>query len=395
MATPKKQHRKKPILAKRGLIGLGVTFYGKRYFKRKVKLISDGALKHIKPPYVVVANHAGWADVGGLIMEAYPNCINFVISETQIVKWPKLIHKMGILPKKQFSVDPSLIRDIKYVLDNNRIVAIYPEAKLSVVGMLNIIKPNIAKLIKMLKYPLVTVRFDGNYLHKPRWANGKRFVPLTVNARLAATQEEITTLSVDEIHSRIVANLTCDDYAYQLANNIVIDVPDLVEGLNAILYKCPSCNEEFAMTAKGNTLVCAKCGAQVTQNTLGQLEGGRFSKVTDWYLWQRSCAREDVSQPDYELTANFRAEKLVKDKYIDLGDAVITHNAQGITATFGDQTLFYKAGAFYTLSFNNDYLYLPTAEAVYRFKRLEKLGCTTKFNLLIEEQTKLIEGASV
>lgn len=390
-AKQKVSKRKHPTLAQKGLIRLAVVFYGKRYFKRQVRLVSDHALRHIKPPYVVAANHACFADVGGLIMEAYPNCINFVISETQIVKWPKLIYKMGILPKKQFSVDTSLIRDIKYVLDHNRSVAIYPEAKLSVVGTPNIIKPNIAKLVKMLKYPLVTVCFHGSYLHKPRWANSKRFVPLTMDARLAATKDEIASLSVDEIHRRIVNNLTYDDYAYQLENNIVVDVPDLVEGLDAILYKCPACGAEFAMTARGNTLTCAKCGEQTTQNALGQLEGGRFSKVTDWYEWQRDCAASDVARPDYELTARFRAEKLVGSKYIDMGEGTITHNADGITAVFGDQTLFYKAGAFYTLSFNNDYLYLPTSEAVYRFRRLEKLGCTTKFNLAVEEQTKSVE----
>lgn len=392
MSQPGKKH-KNPILARKWLIGLGVTFYGRRYFRKQARLVSDRALRDIKPPYVVVANHSGFADVGGLITEAYPNLINFVISETQIVKWPKTIYKMGILPKKQFSVDTSLIRDIKYVLDCGRIVAIYPEAKLSVVGVPNIIKPNIAKLVKLLKYPLVTVRFDGSYLHKPRWSNGKRFVPITVTARLAATREQIAEMSVQQIHNVIVDDLSYDDYAYQLANNIRVDVPDLVEGLEGVLYQCPSCGAQFAMTSKGNVLACAKCGAAVTQNCLGQLEGGRFDKVTDWYAWQRQNVADEVAKPDYSLSAAFRAEKLVKGKYVDLGDATITHNADGIAAVFADQTLFYKAGAFYTLSFNNDYLYLPTKEAVYRFKRQEKMGCTTKFNLAVECQTALLENA--
>lgn len=383
--------RKNPVLASKPLIGLGVTFYGKRYFRKQARLVSDGALKGIKPPYVVVANHSGFADVGGLIMEAYPNLINFVISETQIVKWPKAIYKMGVLPKKQFSVDTSLIRDIKYVLDKGRIVAIYPEAKLSVVGTPNIIKPNIAKLVKLLKYPLVTVRFDGSYLHKPRWSKGKRFVPVTVTARLAATREQIAEMSVMQLHNLIVDDLCYDDYAYQLANGIEIDVPDLVEGLNGVLYKCPVCGADFVMTAKGNALTCAKCGATVTQDKLGRLVGGRFDKVTDWYAWQRQCVADEVASPDYSLSASFRCEKLVKGSYVDLGGATVTHDAQGITAVFADQKLFYKAGTFYTLSFNNDYLYLPAADAVYRFKLTEKFGCTTKFNLAVECQTALLD----
>ncbi len=384
--------KKSPKLANKALIGLGITFYGRRYFKKKVTLKTLGSLKNIKPPYIVVANHSGFADVGGLIYDAYPNCINFVISVTQIVKWPKAIKYMGILPKKQFAVDTSLIRDIKYVLEHNRAVAIYPEAKLSVVGTPNIIKPSIAKLVKLLKAPLVTVRFDGSYLHKPRWAKNKRFVPMTAEVKLAVSQEEMASISVEEIHKRIVDNLTYDDYAYQLKNKIEIDVPNLVEGLEGILYKCPECGTEFAMTASGNTLTCGKCGQQVTQNKYGQLEGGKFDKVTDWYNWQTKCVRNEVSQSDYEFRAYFAAEKLVGKNYVSVGDGEIVHNAQGITATFKEEKIFYKAGAFYTLSFNNDYLYLPTAEAVYRFRRMEKLGCTTKFNIAVEEQTKIIEN---
>ena len=97
LAKQKRQRHKHPVLARKGLIRLAVGLFGKRYFKRRAKLVSDNALKHIKPLYVVVANHGGFADVGGLIMEAYPNCINFITSQTQIVKWPKLIYKLGVL----------------------------------------------------------------------------------------------------------------------------------------------------------------------------------------------------------------------------------------------------------------------------------------------------------
>ena len=393
MTKSTNKQKRRPVLASKPLIGLGVAFYGRRYFNKRVKLEVVGSLKEIKPPYIVVANHSGFADVGGLIVAAYPNCINFVISVTQIVKWPKAIKYMGILPKKQFSVDTSLVRDIKYVLEHNRIVAIYPEAKLSVVGTPNIIKPSVAKLVKLCKVPLVTVRFDGSYLHKPRWAKSKRFVPLKATVNLAVGADEIKTLSVDEIHNRIVNDLYYDDYAYQLANKIEITANDLAEGLEGVLYKCPNCGEEYAMTAKGDTLTCAKCGAAVRQNKYGQLEGGRFAKVTDWYAWQTQCVADELSQDGYALSARFRAEKLVGKNYVDMGEAVVTHDASGITAAFGEQTLFYKAGAFYTLSFNNDYLYLPAPEAVYRFKRLEKLGCTTKFNLAVERQTALLEDA--
>ena len=62
--------KKKPILASKFLIGSAVNLYGKRYFKKKARLVTDGSLKSIKPPYIVVANHSGFADVGGLVVAA-------------------------------------------------------------------------------------------------------------------------------------------------------------------------------------------------------------------------------------------------------------------------------------------------------------------------------------
>ncbi|MCH5160224.1 MAG: hypothetical protein J1F66_05225 [Clostridiales bacterium] len=383
--------KRKPKLASKFLVGAAVNFYGKPFCRKQIKLIHDGSLKKIKPPYVLVANHCNFVDVGAVMTMMYPTCASFVISVTQLVQWPKLINYMGILPKKQFTVDTSLIRDIKYVLSKNRPVVIYPEAKLSVVGTPNIIKPAIAKLIKMLKVPLVTVCFHGDYLHKPRWTKTKRFVPVTAEVKVAVTADEVGDITAQEIHRRIVENLTYDDYAYQLANGIEIVTPDLVEGLEHILYKCPECGEEFAMTAHGNTLTCSKCGAAVTQNKLGQLEGGRFDKVVDWYEWQRACVAEEVQGDAYSFDGFFRAEQLVGKEYVDMGDAHIVHNKSGITATFADREIHYKAGQFYTLSFNNDFVFLPTEDAVMRFKRQEKVGCTTKLNLAVEEQTAILE----
>lgn len=383
--------KKHPKLASKFLIGGAIAFYGKPKFAKKAKIYGGEALKHIKPPYIVVANHAGFADVGGLIMSMYPTCASFVISVTQMAQWPSAIKYMGVLPKKQFTVDTSLIRDIKYILSKGRPVVIYPEAKLSVVGTPNPIKPAIAKLVRLLKVPLVTVKFNGNYLYSPRWTKRTRKVPIRLDVKLAVKAEETETITAAEIYDRIVRDLDYDDYAYQLENNIEITDEHLAEGLENILYKCPECGEEFVMTAHGDKLTCGKCGMTVSQNSLGQIVGGKFDKVTDWYKWQTQCVREELLSENYRYEEWYRAEKLVGKKYADMGDAVIVHDKDGITATFAGQSIHYKAGTFYTLSFNNDYVYLPTADAVYRFKRQQSVGCTTKLNLAVEQQTSLLE----
>lgn len=386
--------RKKPILAKKGLIALSIAFYGKKFVNKGVKLLHDGTLSKLKPPYIVVANHASFVDVGGLITMMYPTVGNFVISETQKVQWPGLIKHMGILPKKQFTMDLSLLSDIKYCLKKKRPVIIYPEAKLSVDGTPNIIKPSVAKLVSKFKVPLVTVCFHGTYLHHPRWAKSKRFLPVEAEVKLAVDAEEAKTISAAEIHKRILENLNYDDYAYQLEKKIEISVPDLVDGLENILYKCPCCGSEFSIIGHGNTLTCATCNQKVTMNKFGQLEGGKFDKVTDWYNWQVDEVKKQLENNEYVFKKQFFAQKLVKKKYVDLGEVTLTHDEKGITVEpiEGDK-LFYPTGIFYTLSFNSEYVFLPTKDAVYRLRRLGDVGCTTKLNIAVEQQTKMLEQA--
>lgn len=384
--------RKHPILANKTLMALARGLYGKRYFTKKVKLVSDGSLAKIRPPYVVVANHCGFVDVGGMVMMLKNNCGSFVISVTQMANWPSAIKHMGVLAKKQFTVDVNLIKDIKYVLSKGRPVIIYPEAKLSVVGTPNVIKPAVAKLIKLLKVPLITVRFDGSYLHQPRWSKIRRFCPVQTTVKVAVTEDEIGKISVDEIHRRIVQDLTFDDYQYQLDNKISIDVPDLVVGLENILYKCPQCGVEYKITSADRTLTCTNCGAQTSMNQYGQLEGGKFNKVTDWYAWQHRCVKQELLQ-GYTYEHDFVAEELIGKKYVSQGDAKLTYKDGKIDITLSSgRVISYAKDAFYTLSFNNDYLFFPVEEGIMRLKRTSDPGCTTKLNIAVEEQAKIDEG---
>ena len=70
-----------------------------------------------------------------------------------------------------------------------------------------------------------------------------------------------------------------------------------------------------------------------------------------------------------------------------MGEAKITHDYDGLSAEFGETKLFYKRDTFYTLSFNNDYVFLPTSEAVYRFRRTGNLGENAKLNIAVEQQS--------
>ena len=108
---------------------------------------------------------------------------------------------------------------------------------------------------------------------------------------------------------------------------------------------------------------------------------------------QRSCVAEEIKEDNFVVQDDFRAEMLVGKNYVDCGLCHIVCDNNALTVSGGVE-IAYKRGAFYTLSFDNEFLYLPTDKAVYRFRRLNNFGITTKFNLAIEEQATLDENST-
>ena len=380
---------KQPRLASKFVMGGVMTFYGKRYFKKKVKLIEDGSLRNIEPPYILLANHASIADVAGIARMLYPKTAgSYVSSPIQRTHYGNILDLLGVIAKQQFQVTPSLVKDIKSVLDRGRPVIIYPEGKLSVDGTLNEIKINTAKLIKMLKVPIVTVRFDGNYLHNPRWSKEKHFVPLVATVKTIVTADECKTLSLEEIYNRILENLTYDDYKYQRENKISIKSDKLTNGIEGVLFRCPHCNSDFAIKGDGHQIVCTNCGKKHVMDEYGVLDG-KFSSVTDWNAWQKQQIAGELASDVPVIKLPCKVEQMVGNKWHTLGNATFEWNKGAITVTCESGKQFaYPSGMFYTTSYNNNYLNLPDANGCVHLT-FGQVGMPAKINLLVEEYSKI------
>lgn len=391
-----KTKRKLPNLSSQSLLRFLYKVYGKRHFTKKARLNIVGDLDKLPVPCIVVANHASFADVAGVAvmfqMRKNPIAPSFIASKTQYAHFGNVLNKLGVLPKKQFTVDTSLVRDIKYVLDHGRPLVLYPEAKLSVTGKPNPIKKGIAKLVKLFKVPLVTIRFDGSYLYQPRWAKDKRQVPIKVTVKCAVDEKEVQELTVDQIYERIVSDLHYDDYKYQLDNKIEVVSPNLVEGLHSLLYTCPQCGAKYVTRSQGDTLSCVACGATCRMDKYGQLHGNRFKSVPEWYEWQCEELASKIKQGGFCHTVPCQVTVLKSTKFVSLGKGVLTLDDSGLTLSYGNVKGFYKRGTFYTLSFDGNAVYLPADDTVYRLV-FPDTGLTTVFNIGVEQYALLDEQA--
>ena len=179
---------------------------------------------------------------------------------------------MGCLGTRKFINDQALIKNIRRVIKRKGIMVIYPEARYANVGTPSEIPLSVAKLVKLLKVPVVTVNMQGNYLMSPIWnLKERKSVKLHADVTCVLSAEDTKQQSVQDIHKILTESLDYDEYKYQRDNNMVIADSFRAEGLHLPLYKCICCGKEFKMITVGAEIKCDSCGATFEMDELGTL----------------------------------------------------------------------------------------------------------------------------
>lgn len=365
------------------VVGAGVMLLGRPIAHTKYKLRDNGDLRKIDPPYILLINHASVADTYSMPVMLYPKtAASFIVSETAFTRWGNVLKLVGAIPKKQFSVDTTIIRNIRNILSQNRPVVIYPEGKYSVDGTANTIQPSIAKMIKLCKVPVVTMKFDGSYLHHPRWANKSRVTDVIPTVQYISA-EDVSAMTVVQLHDTIVDKLAYNDYQYQRDNKVVVKSKHLVEGLEYILHRCPKCGKAHAMSAKNDTLSCSQCDLTVTMDCYGVLHGCQFDSIPQWNNWQNQLLQGEIDSGEYSISTPCKILQQIGNKYKLVGRGTLTHDDSGINMVWGDNHESFPNGLFYTTSFENNALFLPTPNALYKVF-VEGVGTSVTINYAIE-----------
>src|SRR6056297_2707234 len=165
------------------------------------------------PPYMVIGNHANFWD-GVLVNLFIKDPISFLVSDEYFRKpllgW--LLRIEGSIPKKKFFADFTAIKEALKAKETGRIIGIFPEGKRNWDGSIEEILFPTAKLIKMLKIPVVQVLLKGSYLTFPRWARFSRKGKISLSYGLILTQDNIQELSVESIYREIKKSLSYREY---------------------------------------------------------------------------------------------------------------------------------------------------------------------------------------
>ncbi len=248
-------------------------------------------IKDLRPPYLVVGNHVNNWDP--FFVNLYiDESISFVAADRffrgNMLK--KLLNYMGAIPKTKFKPDLSAVKTLIHAKKDERVIGIFPEGGRNWDGNTLEIIYSTAKLIKLLKIPVVSVKLQGAYLTHPRWAKSHRKGKILITYKKLLSKSNISKLSEAEIHQTLVEGLSHDEYAFQKEHMFSYKGKKLAESLELLLFTCPSCKSIDTMKSKNNSFYCQNCNYQTTYTDKGFLETKNqpliFDNPRDWNQWQ-------------------------------------------------------------------------------------------------------------
>ncbi|MFA5006277.1 MAG: hypothetical protein WC509_02255 [Candidatus Izemoplasmatales bacterium] len=368
-------------------------------------------MKGLKPPYILLCTHHAFIDFSVTTAAIWPRGANYVVAIDGFINREQLLRNVGCICKRKFTNDILLVRQIEHSLKVNKtIAAVYPEARYSLSGTTAILPDSLGKMCKVMRVPVVVLNMHGNYLSSPVWNLAKRKVRLAADMTQIVTAEEIPSISTQEINARIAKAFEYDEYRYQLETKQAIKYRNRAKGLHRILYQCPHCLTEHEMESDGSALWCAKCGKTYEMDVYGRLRGidgdGVFTRIPDWYEWERGNVRKEIENGGYRFEDEVRVDSLPNAKgFVPLGEGKLVHDANGfrLEGVFDGEpfSLVKEPLSTYSIHIELDYLgkgadciSLSTLEDTYYIYPLHRMNVVTKLHFAAEEMYKHVNAAS-
>ena len=268
----------------------------KRKYTKKYNITFDReAVKNMKGPAIVVATHT--CDVDHILsaLTLYPVRPTYIVSEHFIhnKSTAGLLKLMHVITKKMFTPDVSTIRNVVRAKNENAVIVIFPEGRLSCYGKTLPVADGTAELVKMLGVDLYAWKAEGAYLTFPKWREKgeDRIGKISSSVKLLLSADETRERDVSDINKIIEQAIYNDDEKAMAGVEFKCD--SMANGVDKVLFKCPKCLKEGTITSEGNHVRC-ECGLDATLDGYYKLHDAPFDSINEWFEWQQNSIDTDT-----------------------------------------------------------------------------------------------------
>jgi 1-acyl-sn-glycerol-3-phosphate acyltransferase len=247
----------------------------------------------LRPPFVLLSNHVTVLDP--FILSTFlREPVYWITSDgnmrTRLMR--ALLRLVGSIPKSKSIPDLVTVGwTVDVIRKRGGVVGIFPEGQQSWDGTTLPLVASTAKLLKLLKVPVLAATIRGGYSSLPRWTGNRRRGRIEVEWKLALGPEELKELSAPEIEKAIEAALAHDEAAWQEKAKVPFRALRRAERVELGLYLCPRCEAIGSLRSSGSRLNCLACGMAVRLDPYGRFKSRRdespvFATIRDWNRWQ-------------------------------------------------------------------------------------------------------------
>lgn len=229
----------------------------------RITAFNTELFKTLKPPFIVVGNHTTLLDP--FIANAFiPYPVHWVASDgnmrNPIMRF-LLIKLVGSIPKSKAIPDLETVNWIVEIIRKRKgVIGVYPEGQSSWNGTATPAFPATAKLLKLLKAPVVMAKTMGGYLTKPRWSHVRRPGRVEISYSILFTPDQLRDMSAEDIDRALNDALAFDDTAWCKARGLSFESERGAESLELALHVCPACGGLATMHSRGTEFRCERCG---------------------------------------------------------------------------------------------------------------------------------------
>jgi 1-acyl-sn-glycerol-3-phosphate acyltransferase len=280
-----KKKSKKIGKPSRFLYWLIYHFLYPRYRRRYGLVMDTEVLREIKGPALIIAPHTSNKDHWLLGLALYPTRPTFVVSE-HFMADPKvrpLLRLAHVITKKMFCPDVGTIMNILRAAREGNTIVLFPEGRLTCNGRTGALTDGTATLAKKLGFDVYAVTANGASLTFPKWATKERRGSIRIAAKKLLTAEDVKALPLSAIEDYMQRAIVHDDAAAMAGVPYQCDA--MAEGIDGILYRCPSCQQELTLQVTGDEITCA-CGMHARLDQRYRMHGVPFRTILEWYDWQ-------------------------------------------------------------------------------------------------------------
>lgn len=370
--------------------------------KKRYKLKIDKTfLQQASYPHILIANHACFDDAF-FIASAYKknNFPYFLGAESLFTSKFRsyFLNRIGIIKKKQCSVDFYAVKTILRLLKNGKSVVIFPAGRLPSLGEGFLLEDDrLAKLIKKANVDVLYSKISGASICNPKWTKNNFYGPVKVSFGQLYSKTQVNNLDIKEITSGVNKNISFNDYLYYTKNN-----PDPflsstnILGLESILYICPKCGREYHMSTTKDRVYC-DCGFSLNFKNQFEFSNNEYFKTPiDYFSYEVDFIKKKTLESNFEINEEV--------SLFTINSGKMTFKSKGFLL-LNNRELIFKSNNKSSITFNlksisscpytvNKHFEIYNKDMLYRFVPTN-LKCILKYSLCIEQISKNLRNGEL